>query len=379
MNHPNSRSSNGLVILPVAVAAPMVCMFASMLVPATGAASPPASTETVAPPTFIPGADTKVERVYTWRLSSATESVQVLLDGEETTEVPAASTDQTSERSLTVTDTFTRSDVNRPLELTRSFDDITFEASGDLSLDSGNGMVAELSFGCDGDSDLDGVAVKFTWDADDEEYLVKYAEDYEGEDELLEPLDPDADFLALLPAPDEDVEIGATWEIEPADLRSVLLPGGAVSMGKESEMDAIYGVVDPLLMPGILDTLDGDPAGEVTAMLKSAEDGIVTIALNLEVEFESDQIGPMESLIEAAAPEDVTVEMETANFTSTLTGTGALVWDTEKNVAQSLVLELKTTLTIEIAVQVDGMGVNAPYQLNEVREGALQLEMTTEE
>ena len=328
---------------------------------------------------FLPSADTKVERLYTWQQSSNTASVEVLLDGEETTDVPTASTEQTSERSLTVTDTFTRSDVNRHLELTRSFDDISFEASGVLSLDTGNGADAKLSLGCEGDSELDGIAVQFMWEHDTEEYRVKYAEDYDGPAELLEPLRPDDDFLALLPPADQDIDVGSVWDIEPADLKLVLLPGGAVPIPKESEMDAIEGVVDPMLMPGVLDTLDGESSGEVTAELKSDADGVAVIKVSIDVKFLSDQSAAVEGLLAAAAPEDIALELEGAQFHSGLQGTGTLVWDTERHLAKSFTLDLDTTLDVAIAVQVDGMGISAPFQLHETREGTLHLDMETVE
>lgn len=332
--------------------------------------------ETVPPPLFSPGAGVKVERTYTWSESSRTTSVEITLDGEPTQEVPAVSSEFETEASLEVIDTFSESDVNRPLRLTRSFEDISLESEGTLMLDAGAG-VAELAISCEGDSELDGVAVSFAWNEESERYDRKYAEDYEGQDELLEPLQPDGDFIGLLPPHDEDVEVGAAWEVDASALRAVLLPGGRVPVIRESDMDVIEGALDPLLMPGVLETLDGAPSGDISVVVKAASEGALTMVLTVDVEFVSDQSNAVGAMLSAVAPEDVNVDLETATYTSTLEGKGTLIWDTERNLARSFRLDLETALEIYLAVQVEGLGIDAPFELREEREGTLRIDMVT--
>ncbi|WP_145197667.1 hypothetical protein [Planctomycetes bacterium Poly30] len=330
--------------------------------------------ESVPPPMFLPGADLQIERVYTWRETSATTSAEILLDGEKTQDVPTVTSELKSEASLSVVDTFFRSDVNRPLHLRRMFEDIAYESSGNLRLDMGAG-VAELAISCDGDSELDGAAVEFLWDDDSEAYVKKFAEDYDGDDDLLEGLDPDGDFIALLPVPDRDIEVGSSWKVEASALRRVLLPGGRLPMERESDMDAVDGAFDPLVMPGVMETLDGDASGGMSVRLVSAEDGTMTLELLVEVEFVSDQAEAVGDMLGTVAPEDVDVELESATYTSTLEGKGTLVWDTLNHFARSFRLDLETGLDVQIAVHVEGMGIDAPFELKEKREGTLRLDM----
>ncbi|MEM8710566.1 MAG: hypothetical protein AAGG01_06410 [Planctomycetota bacterium] len=335
--------------------------------------------DSFAPPTFSPGAGVEVTRTFAWQISSSTSEVEVLLGGQVSDAVPVVKSDKNEEASLTLKDTYVRSATNQYLQLRRSFDDISYESEGELQIEGMGAGTASLAIACDGDSELDGVAVEFAWDADAEEYAVKYADDYEGEAELLEPLRPDADFLVLLPEPLEDVEVGSSWDVEASALADVLLPSGRVPIVKESDMSSLQGAVDPLLSPGVLETLGGDSSGEIEVTVKGRDGALITLALAVEVSFEAALEDDMAELLDGAAPEEIDLEMRTANFSSVLEGEGTLVWDTEANLPRSIQLDLATTLAVEIEVFVGGGGVDAPFELNEEREGTLAFTMELDE
>ena len=66
--------------------------------------------------------------------------------------------------------------------------------------------------------------VRFEWDEEKGEYRRSFEEGGTGDDAHLLALEPEADFLAFLPA--GAVEVDAAWDVDPSALGRAFAPGG---------------------------------------------------------------------------------------------------------------------------------------------------------
>jgi hypothetical protein len=129
---------------------------------------------------------------------------------------------------------------------------------------------------------LEGRVVRFTWDEDDEEYRVAFADDGEEDDELLEDLREDMDLRAWLP--DGDVDEGDSWEIDIDDFDLVSSPSG-IDLDAEDQTEEDE-ELDQLL--------EDNTTGEVEATYQGTRevDGVTVavIFVTAEIETEAEQI-----------------------------------------------------------------------------------------
>ena len=318
---------------------------------------------------FAPSDGSEVERTATWTETSKTTSVEITLGGQPTSEVPTPFT--TVERTLEIesTEQFVRSTPGRPLELVRRFGPITLETGADLELEPSGG---KLRLEGEGGSLLEDVGVRFTWNEDDETYERSFADDYEADESLLEGLRPTTDFLALLPE-DEDVEPGAEWDVDLDALFDVLRPGGTLPIQFESDLQALEGVLDPLLLPGVLQCLEGERDGNITARVESIEDGIASIQFKLEATVVADKGEHVGAMLARAPPEGAVAEMTPATYPSTLDGKGPLDWALAESRMASFRFEAEVECESELVVDVEAEGQEIVFVMEEEREGTISV------
>ncbi|MEM9379574.1 MAG: hypothetical protein AAGB93_06440 [Planctomycetota bacterium] len=318
---------------------------------------------------FAPSDGSEVERTATWTESSKSTSVDITLGGQPTSEVPTPFT--TVERTLEIesTEQFVRSAPGRPLELVRRFGPITLETGADLTLEPAGG---NLRLEGEGGSLLEGVGVRFLWNEDEESYERSYADDYEADESLLETLRPTTDFLVLLPE-GEDVEVDAAWDVELDALFDLLRPGGTLPIQFESDLQALEGVLDPLLLPGVLQCLEGEQEGEISARVVSIEDGIAAIRFQVEANVVADKADHVGALLGRATPEGAVAEMNTATYSTSIDGKGTLEWDLAESRMASFRFEAAFELEIEIVVEAQAEGQEIEFVMEEEREGTISL------
>ncbi len=321
---------------------------------------------------FQAAAETELTRTAVWTESMETEEVSILADGEETTDAPGVESSVESTLSVTTVDRFVRTKMGGPLELVRLFDDITYESEGKIGFDSPSGPI-ELEISGEGESALDQIAVKFDFDGEADEWVKSYAEEYEGQEELLEPLWPNAEFLRLLPEDPEDVEVGDRWEVDGDALLDLLVPGGYVPMERASDLQVIEGVLDPLLLPGPFALMDGDIEGKVLAKLDSMTAKSATITLEVEVDVTKSCIDLIQGIVNGIVPEGARIEVNVANYAMALKGKGSLVWDLEGYHMKSFEFTSDAEIEILMEVLVDLGGEATLYELRETRSGEVGL------
>jgi hypothetical protein len=198
------------------------CLTALALIVAT-----PATEELV----FAVEEDTELVRTVETSISLELDEMSMTFGGEEVPPDHFEGLEETIayEETLVVRDRFGPPGDGRPQSLVRTYEELggvqTFET-------------AEQEAERPQSSELEGLAVRFTWDEDEQVYERSF-EDDEGDDELLEPLLEDMDMRAFLP--EDDVDEGDSWELAPEVFRNVNRPGGVdlvdESGERNSEMD----------------------------------------------------------------------------------------------------------------------------------------------
>lgn len=267
---------------------------------------------------------TKLTKTFTNELHLELEEVNVTVNGEDQgspPEVPEVTIDDAGE--IAFVDEYVSTGGGRATELVR-----TFETLSDESSQTGPGPDGEIvEDSRSGSSELEGESVRFTWDGDAEAYDAVFAdEDSDASTDLLDDLDADGDYRFLLP--EEDVEVGDSWELDADAFDRISSPGGDLKiLDDEDDGDTEFS-----------DQFEDNLSGEVVVTLESIEDGIATLTVECEVEttVENDEV-----------PEGAPAGMEVLQvFTFTFAAEGELIWDMEAGHAVSMELAGDVELTI---------------------------------
>lgn len=302
-------------------------------------------------PTFGVESGTEVTKSFGKLLHLELDSMEVTVNGEEedTGELPEVVIDE--EFEAVFVDKYVRVEDGRSQELVRTFETLS-NVSTQSSPDMEGEMAEEVS---EGESELDGTSVRFRWNSDEEEYVVSWADDEDADSsELFDGLDADADYLYLLP--EEDVEVGDSWDLDVAVFDLLSSPGGDLAIYSEGD--------DPEDDFG--DQFNDGLEGSMEATLTSIEDGVATITISGEVTTSVEQDGKPEE-----APAELEL-MQTFDFNFEIEG--VLVWDMNAGHAKSLELEGDVNLDMtqdqsmnEFEVQVvqsftGGLSINATFE-----------------
>lgn len=319
---------------------------------------------------FEPEARAEVERTYSWVSTMDPDDVTVTLNGEPTSDVPAVRAAVERNFQVVVTDGFVRTRTNQPLELVRTFDDISGEMSGTLKLETADSEF-EMELEGDRSSPLNSIGVRFVWDADESAYEVKYADDLAADEDLIEGLLPDGHFIALLPEDGEDVEVGAEWDVDPTRFAAALMPFGDLPLETETSLSALEGVLDPLLLPGPFEVLRGEAAGEVKATLAREEEGIATIEIVADFTVATDQAERIRPLVASALPDGVVARLRRAGYDAAVDGVATLRWDLTANRMVDFEFEADAVVGIELDFTVEIEGQAGPFMIEESRVGEI--------
>ncbi|QDU69359.1 hypothetical protein [Engelhardtia mirabilis] len=230
------------------------------------------------------------------------------------------STDQT----VVVTDTLGTVRGGHPIKVERTFDSLTSDSVSSMS----SSMMGDEEMEANGTSELEGLSVVFTWDDDEGEFTVAFAEDSEGDEDLLEGLKEDMDLRVLLPA--GDVSEGESWSIDPSLMISVLAPGGNLQIVPEdTEMGGMGMPGGSMNLEQMLGELDGEVTGKLVGLRDVDDSKIAVIAITLEIESTNDLTEFMREMMESVElpPEAGSMEIESFDVEMSIAGEGELLWD----------------------------------------------------
>lgn len=255
-------------------------------------------------------------------------------------------------------DTYTKTAEGRPTTFQREYGDaaITGEFTG-----SAQGESDSQSFELE--SGLSGTKVRFAWNDDEGEYTKSFVDDEDGDEELLAGLEDRIDLAFLLP--EEEVEVGAEWAIDPLKLAMLLVPGGDLAYDTEGGDRSGMGDSDDEMNDSAIEAMRELMQGEVTGTYKGLnDDGLAEISIALEIAGDKDMADLVAKAIQAAADasgEEVDPsqmpEIRTFTLELSLDGEGTLLWDPRVGIVNSFTMSAETelALTVEMAVSQEVM------------------------
>ncbi|MCP3917931.1 MAG: hypothetical protein GY711_20485 [bacterium] len=257
--------------------------------------------------------------------------------------------------TITITDEYIAVEGGRATQLRRTYDELTTLSTQEIS-----GPEIESDAEPEkGESELEGTTVLFQWSEDDEEYAVEFSGDDEGDEELLEDLDADADLTWFLP--DDEVDVGDSWELEASVFALLSSPGGDSKVERPGDDDTedAFG-----------EQFDENLSGDVTCTLSEIEEGVAVIRIEMELETtveEEDDMGGEEADVTSTSTYSFTFELE-----------GELRWNVEANHADGL--SLSGDAGLELVNEQEGSSQNVDFEVRSVQtfEGSLSFEFETE-
>jgi hypothetical protein len=289
---------------------------------------------------------TQLARSFESRQEISQDEAEILLNGQPFPSGKGGGMTAIQSQALEVNDDFVEVANGSPRKLRREF--VKIESSGEQTtqdpMDSGDQTDTRRA-----KSELEGKTVVFDWDEAKQQFKRSF--DPEGpEEKMLAGLTEDLDFRALLPAKPE-VAADDTWSIDVGVIKSIFLPGGNLAL---QQVDSPKDEDESGEGEGMLD--GDDPAaafdgltGKVNATYKGTRevDGVScgVIAIDFKVSATRDLPGkPTESGGE--------IHIEHINAFLSLEGEGELVWNLSAGCARSFNMSAKIKNQLEIPMKV---------------------------
>ncbi len=308
---------------------------------------------------FAVAEGSSVTKSFTTSITSSLDDMQMLMNGEENAMMPSIEMDMEVTSTVKVTDTYGAIADGRPSKLSRKFEEIGMGIDMEMAIEMMGDTQDEAMEGS-GESELEGKTVEFTWDKDAGEYVVQFAEDENGDKELLEGLTEDMSLRGLLPK--SEVAEGDTWEIDMANLVIIMAPGG--DLGLEVDMDDEAGMMgggpDPEMMSDFSALLGGEIDGEFTGKLMSVRevDGnrIAVIEIVVEIDTKADLIDmALEQMDQEELPEGMEMDVTMMDVEFAYEAKGELLWNLTKGHVAGFELKGETAMAMEMAMEMSGM------------------------
>lgn len=308
---------------------------------------------------FAPEADTEVSMAFTNSVEFFLDDFSAEAMGQD---IGAMLGDVEANVSLAIevafADKYTRTSEGRPMAFDREFGDasITGEFTGSAQGES-QSQSFQLAAGMSGEK------VRFVFDEDDDKYTKSYVDDEAGDVERLDGLEERMDLAFLLP--EEAVEAGAEWKIDPLKLATLLVPGGDLAYdtdaGDRGGMDQAGDEMNDSAIEAMRELMKGDVTGTYKGL---NDDGLAEISIKLEIAGDRDMSDLVTKAMQAAADasgEEIDPsqmpEIKTFTLELSLDGEGTLLWDPRAGIVSSFSMSAETdvTLTVEMSVINEGM------------------------
>lgn len=181
---------------------------------------------------FAPAEESEIKVEFKQVFAVELTDMSIAFNGEEldTSEMGVPEVSLRDEESILFTDSFVKVGDERPTLVHRTFDELTKLSTQSASSPEGDEEIMEDP----GTSELEGVTVAFTWDAEEEDYVASFVED-EGDEDLLEDLQFSGYLAGFLP--EDEVEEGARWEVDASFFDVITEPCGDLGFVLESKKD----------------------------------------------------------------------------------------------------------------------------------------------
>jgi len=304
---------------------------------------------------FQPEANATAQKELTFETTFYVDDLSMVVDGNELpAEMMGGAMDEglLINATIAVTDEYVSSKGGRFLELLRTYDELMLEA--------GSESEAEVQ---DEFSDLEDSTVSFKWDEDSEEYVKEFA-DGDGEEDLLENLDVDMDFLALLP--DDEVSEGDSWEASGEQLGTIFFPGGMPANPSTDEDEEEMAELFQEEFETQLEEAFSEFKIDCTYAGKSESGGVTVGVIDFEFEGESslDLSDLLQEVIDMQAGDQGIEADVTASISLEFEGKGSLHWNMEAGHVHAFEMNGDITLFADLEGEVDAMGESHTMEMS---------------
>jgi hypothetical protein len=303
------------------------------------------------------------------------EEISATMDGQDMSSMIGSMemTLQTTQ-TVAVNDRYVSVGDGRPARLERTFDEISSKTHVSMS----NPMAGEMDTDMPGSSELEGLSVVFTWNEDEGDYDVAFAEGTEGDEELLEDLAENMDLREFLP--EAEVAVGDTWEIPADAARAAMAPGGSLKIVPEEQDDSMSGMgLDNMSQDEMLGELAGEIVAEFTGIREEGEKKVAAIKLKFDVSSANDLSEKM-SEMQSEMPEGMP-KMEVQSFDVELEfeGEGELLWNLDQGLFHSLNISGDVGMVMDIAMSFEIEGDSKSIEQTMNFKGTQSITMTAGE
>lgn len=268
------------------------------------------------------------------------------------------------DEEIVFVDSYLKVDDSSPVQISRSYESMSSVGTQDGTDPSGEPISEEENKS----SELEGQTVMFSWDDEEEEWSMAFAEDSEGDEELLEGLEAEVFFLGLLP--ESEVDEGDTWEIEPRAFLEATNPGGDMPWDEDEEEDEEGGDTEEQM----LDNLEGTVTAEFVGLAEEdgAELATIRFTASLTSEFDeeeeqSEETGEMGMEVEAVTTMSFEIELE-----------GEMIWDMGAGRIRSLSLSGPIRLDQDMNQSSENAEFSFEMNMHQGMVGKLEIEVATE-
>jgi hypothetical protein len=275
-----------------------------------------------------------------------------IVDGQDMSEMIPLDVSAAFELSMLLRDQYVRSGDGRPLELVRTFLDLSadWEAMGEA------GEVEDFDA-------LEDSSIRFVWNEDEEDYDAAY-EGEQGDPDALDDFDLDMDLLVLLP--EGQVEVGDTWTVEGLDVARVFAFGNQdseIGQPDDPQVEEMMGLFEPYLdQYREAFKLSAEYLGRREQ--DGRELGAIRVVMNGRVDL--DLRDSIERAMSARMPEGFEIDLviDAAELTMGGEGEGLLLWDLAAGIIHSYEMSLDLELTIDVSVSASADGESHDAQVN---------------
>jgi hypothetical protein len=301
---------------------------------------------------FRPSDGTEVTRLYSIDIEYELGDLSVVIDGQDISEMIPSDVSGTAQIAMKLTESFVRSADGRPLELIRSFE----EMSGEASAMGESEAIEEID-------KLEGKRVRFVWNEEEGDYDVDFHES-EGDAEDLEGLTADMDLRALLPG--KEVAVGDTWTVDGKQLSSVLMLGDKPQTG-ESEVDQLF---ESAIWPQLETLLE---RFKITCEYQGEREvdgrkvGAVGVAMHGEGSLDLSEL--IRSMVQLQAQGmEVDIDVATADLAVKFDSKGEVLWDLAAGHLRAYDMGCDSDLALDVSmtagVQGQSQEIDADVELS---------------
>lgn len=298
--------------------------------------------------TFHPAAQEEVEKKLEIEVELRVEDVSLSVNGQP---MPAEATEELTSQELLldllvgVRETYVASRDGRPIDLLRTFDEVSFasEIGGDKSE-------------ADGD-DVEGKTVRFRWNEEQQSYDKSY-EGEAGDPERLAAFSEDMDLRMLLPG--KKVAEGDSWEVSGEKLLPLFLPGFVLDQVSFDEEDGEAAEVVDVMREELGEQMQAFVRTFVVTCTYAGTSEVEGATLSeIRLRFEGgpklDVAAFFERVIELQEGEAPDADID-ASLSLDLEGEGTLLWNQAAGRAQAFDMASRIGLDANVEAQVEEQG-----------------------